>query len=135
MTDVDPSSLPGVDEALSISVIVERLNFLSETDMHSSVIARQTFAEAARLLAVKPKDCATDLHTVIRESLGNHRLHHQRDDENGGLPLVDALSCGGPTIAKGLEELELLTDAIWNDVCMALTTDAATDTGAPEEKE
>lgn len=66
---------------------------------------------------------APDLHTVIRETLANHRLTHQHEEPDSGLLLVDALSCGEPTITKGKEELDLLADAIWFDVCAALTND------------
>lgn len=62
-----------------------------------------------------------DLHAIIRAALANHRLTHQHEEPDSGLLLVDALSCGEPTITKGKEELDLLADAIWFDVCAALT--------------
>ncbi len=54
----------------------------------------------------------------ILDILNLYNCQHSLDHDSYHLPLVDVLvPLGDPTIKRGLQELELLADAIWGALC------------------
>lgn len=74
-------------------------------------------ADVETILAAlqQPPAPAVDLEKlldVIGDTLRHHRLSFMQDEDNGGYPLIDALTYKGRTVQDGIEEIEHILDEL-----------------------
>lgn len=95
-------------------------------DTHATALAHfaaSVWREAMYAASVAPsqapssKALSADLHAAIMGALEHHHMQFTHSSEDEHMPLADMLTPDGDdTVKRGLQEIELLADAVFNEV-------------------